>query len=567
MPFRRTHILKLSAVGVFAAICLLAWLMSPDTPSADAPPWYGIVPPLLAVTLALLTNRMRLSLAAAVVAGGFLAAANDPAGPFFWLVVGAGRAELFVCQTVFDPVDCTFNVDQIGILVFVVLIMAMISVVLVAGGLQGVARWLEKFARTARSTQLATVALGLVIFIDDYANTMIVGTTMRPVTDRQRISREKLAFLVDATAAPIAGIAILSTWIGYEVGLLSDTARSLGMDETGYEIFFDAIGFRFYCILMIAFVVLNAWSGRDFGPMAAAQRRARTEGKPLPDGAKAMTSDAFAAAQPHAGARIRALVAVAPMLAVLLVFLGGLWLTGRPDADPRSVFRFSAWREALGKADSILLLVYASSAGLLLAMAAARCIARVPFRPIAWAVVNGAKGSLLPVTVLVLAWSLKGTCEELQTGKFLAGAVEGTLQPWMLPVLIFFIAGLTSFATGTSWGTMAVLIPTAVPVAFHLDGEVYGPLTVISVAAILDGAIFGDHCSPVSDTTIMSSTASSCDHLAHVRTQIPYSLLVAGLAVVLGYLPAAFGLPSWCSIAAGCVLMGCLFLGLRLKLQ
>jgi Na+/H+ antiporter NhaC len=171
---------------------------------------------------------------------------------------------------------------------------------------------------------------------------------------------------------------------------------------------------------------------------------------------------------------------------------------------------------------------------------------------------------MLPVTVLVLAWSLKQGCDDLQTGEFLAGALGDRLPPFVFPVLVFVVAGLTSFATGTSWGTMAILIPTAVPVAFHVDGGSYGLVTVLSIAAVLDGAIFGDHCSPISDTTIMSSAASSCDHLAHVRTQIPYSLVVAATALIVGYLPAATGIPHWLGILGVVAVEAFLFLGLWL---
>ncbi|GAG31858.1 unnamed protein product, partial [marine sediment metagenome] len=173
------------------------------------------------------------------------------------------------------------------------------------------------------------------------------------------------------------------------------------------------------------------------------------------------------------------------------------------------------------------------------------------------------RSSLLPLTVLVLAWSLKEACYDLHTREFMAKVLAGAIPPLLFPGLVFVIAALTSFATGTSWGTMAILIPTAIPLASDLDGGVYGPITMISVAAVLDGSIFGDHCSPISDTTIMSSTASACDHLAHVRTQIPYSLAVAGLALFVGYLPAAMGASKWLGILGGAALSGLLFLGLR----
>ena len=552
------------------AICLAAYLATGSQP-AGAPPWYSIVPPLLAISLALVTNRLFLSLGAAVLAGGLLSVIGDFRGPFSWLIRGVGQGAKFVVGTVYEVDGFAlslerFDVLNLQILLFVVLIMPMISVMLVSGGLQGVANRLLRFTRSVRSTQLATMISGLVIFIDDYANTMIVGPTLRPVTDRQRISREKLAFLVDATAAPIAGIALVSTWIGVEVSLLSKTAQDLHLAKDGYEMFLDALGFRFYCLGMIAYVFFNAFSGQDFGPMAAAERRARTTGKVLADDATVMTSQSMSSARPYPRARVYGLVAVLPMLVLLLVFLGRLWFEAGGAfllaRDPWAIFRLSVWRQVCGTVESIPLLAYASGMALLVAIALAQTVARVPVAALARALLVGARSSLLPVTVLLLAWSLQRTCADLQTGRFLANVLAGSLEPAVFPALVFLVASLTSFATGTSFGTMAILIPTAIPLAFRLDGDVYGPVTVVSIAAVLDGAIFGDHCSPISDTTIMSSTASSCDHLAHVRTQIPYSLVVAGFALCIGYLPAGLGAPNWVGILGGGVASGLLFVGL-----
>ncbi len=549
-------ILRGAAALVSVAICLIAYLATPSQ-SAGEPPWYGVIPPLLAITTALVTGRILYSLGAAVLVGGLLSLLGDGGGRIYRVFLGTGARFVY---------DSVANRDNQLILLYVVLIMAMISVMLVGGGLQGVANWLMRFARSPRSTKLVTFVAGLIIFIDDYANTMIVGSTFRPMTDRQRISREKLAFLVDATAAPIAGIAVISTWIGFEVSLLGQVADGLNLGEDGYAMFFDALGFRFYCIGMIVFVFFNVLSGVDFGPMARAEERARTQGKLLADGARPMTSQAMAAARPHPDARVHAAVAVVPMVAVLIAFVGMLWFVGRGElglpADLQSVFHFSAWREVLGEVNSIPLLVYASGLGLLLALLLARVAARTPTAALFRAVLLGIKSSLLPMTVLVLAWSLKGACDELQTGKFLANAVAGSLRPLVFPALVFVVAGLTSFATGTSWGTMGILIPIAIPAAFELDGGIYGPITIVSIAAVLDGAIFGDHCSPISDTTIMSSTASSCDHLAHVRTQIPYSMVVAAFALGAGYLPAAAGYSMWVGILGGAAASGLLFLGL-----
>ena len=559
----RRWVFRAWAIGGFVALCGLAWYATLGHP-ADSAPWYSIVPPLLAVMLAMFTNRMLLSLAVAVISGGMLSAWGNSTGPLQFFTGGAIQAGRFLVHSVKDPGSWEVTANQL-ILAHVVLIMTMISVMLVGGGLHGVALWLARFARTTRSTKLVTMAAGLVIFIDDYANTMIIGSTLRPVTDRQRISREKLAFLVDATAAPIAGIAVISTWIGYEVGLLSEIAGQLGIARDGYSIFFDALGFRFYCIGMIGFVFFNALSDRDFGPMAAAERRAKETGKLVGDGELPMASLSMASAKAHPEARVLASVALVPLLALLGAFLGRLWFDSggiaRLAEDPASVLRLSTWREVFSTVDGIPLLAYASAVGFLAAALLAVVMARIPLRALARAIVMGVRASMLPVSVLILAWSLKGACDDLDTGRFLAGLLADKLPAMIFPALVFIIAGMTAFATGTSFGTMAILIPTAIPVAFELDGG-YGLVTVLSIAAVLDGAVFGDHCSPISDTTIMSSTASACNHMAHVRTQMPYSLTVAGFALFAGYLPSAVGAPKWVGITAGIGLSGLLFLGL-----
>ncbi|NQT39312.1 MAG: Na+/H+ antiporter NhaC family protein [Planctomycetes bacterium] len=546
----------MATIHASVGVCLVACWLAP----ADGPPCHGIVPPLLAVTLALVTNRLRLCLAAAVLCGGVLAAVGGAGGAWSTLFEGLWTGGTFFLQTVYNTNSGTCDADHLLILLYVVLIMVMISVMLAGGGLQGVADWLTRFARSARSTRLATVAMGLAIFIDDYANTMIVGSTLRPITDRQRISREKLAFLVDATAAPIAGIALISTWVGYEVTQLADVGADLGIGKGGYAMLVDALGYRFYCLGMIAFVFLNAATGLDFGPMAVAERKAAAGGKP---GSPLPAPGDF---DTTGNTRSHASVAILPMVALLGVFGGALWIDGggldMMGADSLAPLRWSAWAEVLGQANSIRLLAYASAFGLAVALVMAWAMARISAGKMLRAVASGVRISFLPVTVLVLAWSLQGTCDALGTGKFLVALLGDAIPPAVFPALVFCVAGLTAFATGTSWGTMAILIPTALPVAFGLDGAVYGPVTVLSVAAILDGAIFGDHCSPISDTTIMSSAASSCDHLAHVRTQMPYSLVVAAAALGVGYLPAALGAPQWLTLASLAAFMAVLFLAL-----
>jgi len=551
-------ILFLALVAFLAALGFSACL-DPDGGFAG---WYRIVPPLVAIMLALVTGRLYLSLISGVVSGGLLSAAGAYEGFVSWLERGAVRSGEFVLQTVHGADG--YNWDNLKVLLFITLLMVIINVMIVGGGLQGIAGWLLKRAKSARSTRMTTMFAGLLIFIDDYANTLVVGPTMRPLTDKQNISREKLAFLVDATAAPIAGIALVSTWIGYEVGLLSDPKLGIGVD--GYAVFINSLGFRFYCFGMIAFVFWNSWTGADFGPMAIAEKRARA-GKVLAGDSVPMSSMSMNTSGSHARARIRASVAIVPMSVLLGVFLGQFWLSAQGRGvlanDPLAIVRLSGWMAAMHKVSSSTLLAWAAGAGLAAAIGMALAVSRIPVSSIARATVVGLRNALLPITVLVLAWSLKNGCGDLKTGKFLADALGGSMSPILFPGIVFVTAACISFATGTSYGTMAILIPTAVPVALELDGG-YGLITMISIGAVLDGSIFGDHCSPISDTTVMSSIASSCDHVHHVRTQLPYCLVVAGIALLVGYLPAAMGVSPWIGILAGAGISGLLLICVRI---
>ena len=537
----------------FLALCIGAAWRASGLAQTETLVWYSIIPPLLAITVAILTNRLLLSLGSAVVVGVFLAAVRKQPNS-----IGEWSASLGSNTTsLIQSVSGEFNIQ---VVVFIVLILATISVMIASGGLQGVVNWLSRFAKGPRSTQFVTVLMGLAVFIDDYANTIIVASAMRPVTDQQKISREKLSFLVDATTAPIAGLAIVSTWIGYEVYLFNSVAESVGISKDGYAMFFDALGFRFYCIMMIVFVLANVISGQDFGPMRKAEQRARTTGEVIATGANPMTSTVFSTLRYAPSARIRAKSAIIPIATLFVAMFIGFWFLGEGTGMP---FEISAWQTAISTTsaneDNVKVLAIASASGFLTAILCAIAFSRIGLKIIGKAIATGLRGSLLPTAILILAWGLKAACDELGTGEFLATTLEGVLSRIWFPALLFIVASSVSFAIGTSWGTMAILIPTAIPIAFKLDGNTYGLTTMICLGAVLDGSIFGDHCSPISDTTIMSSIASSCDHIHHVRTQLPYSLTVAGFALICGYYPAALGMPPLVGIGASAGLIVLLF--------
>ena len=539
---------------IFIGLCFIFQWRAGQVSGAETLLWYSIIPPLLAVTLAIVTARLFPSLCIAVGVGLLLSWYQKGATPSGFLTEAVWFVRAVSVGN--DGIDL-FN---FWVVLFVFLIMATISVVVASGGIGGVVVWLSQFAKGPRSSQFITGLMGIVIFIGDYSNAMLVGPTMRPLTDHHRVSREKLAFLVDSTSAPIAGLAFVSTWIGYEVGLFEDISGTLGLGRDGYSMFFDALSFRFYCVLTIIFVIVNAISGRDYGAMHQAETRARETGDIAAPDAQALGHAGSFTSLPNAV--VQPFSAVLPLLTLFGLLLGGFWIDGNGTG---SILSLTSWRNALSEANNVMVLACAAASAFVVSIICARWLSKLRFSEIAPVVWNGIKGSLTPLSILLLAWGLKASCDRLMTGDFLATMLSDVVSPLWFPIFVFICGAVTSFATGTSWGTMAILIPTAIPVAFSLDGDSYGLTTIICLGAVLDGAIFGDHCSPLSDTTILSSIASSCDPLHHVRTQLPYSLTVASIALFCGYLPAALGISSGVGIAGGTAVIILLLFGVARK--
>jgi Na+/H+ antiporter NhaC len=535
---------------VFIGICLAAYGNRPiDYDPSKVGAWYSIIPALLAVVLAFVTHNVFIALVGAVVTGSFLI--HLPAG-----IGDLNNWTSSVLKLYEIPKGILTDNWYLQTLAFIVLVLSLISVVIVGGGLKAVIDWLSTLAKGRSSTQLITYILGLLIFIDDYANTMLVGSSMRPLSDHHRISREKLAFLVDTTSAPVAGIAFISTWVGYEIGLFRDVSEALSLGVDGYSMFFDALSFRFYCFLMLIYGFINVISKKDFGPMAAAELRAQKTGQVMRPTGTEMKSKSYAHEVPDASCTPRVRTAFIPIAFMFLYLFGGLWVDGGGLAlmanDMFAVFSITNWRDVIaGSENNIRVLYEAAGIGLILALIAGLLFSGVKAKYLFLAAARGFKSSLLPMLILILAWSIKAVCDQLMTGPFLVASIGEYMSPIWFPVAIFVLAAITAFSTGTSWGTMAILIPVAIPLAHQLDGETYGLVTMISLGAILDGAIFGDHCSPISDTTIMSSISSGCDHMDHVKTQLPYSLMVGLVAMIFGYFSAANEISSFVGILAG----------------
>ena len=563
----KTLIKNAGAVVIFGVLCALAAWFAPRGEQGSHPPaWYAIVPPVLAISLAFLTRNVLLSLGIAILAGGFLTQVPQaPLSLAAWFD-GLKTAGSLVVDTVWLYTEKGEINSNLLILAFVPPIFVMIEVVIASGGFRGIILWLLKRVKGRKSAQTATALMGVLCFIDDYTNAIIVGSMMQPITDRFRVSREKLAFIVDATSAPVAGLAVISTWIAYEVGLLGQIAQELAIDRSGYSMFFDALSFRFYCLLMLAFVFLHIILGRDFGPMKTAEDSAKANG-PDEKSHAGESKDAVDSSIPAVAQQSsRAIKALIPLGGLILFHITGLWVDGGGPAMLRqggSLLSWVYWRDVISAAKHThLILDFAALFGLALALLCSQLFGSLRLPVIGSCFRRGVRRAMIPFVILILAWSLKNCCDSLRTGEFLTAILAGRVSPhWFAPA-VFLVASLTSFATGTSYGTMAILIPTAIPVAFALDGNTYGLTTMISLGAVLDGAIFGDHCSPISDTTIMSSIASSCDLMRHVRTQLPYSLLVAAIALLCAYLPSALGLPPLWSFALALFVMTCLLIAL-----
>jgi Na+/H+ antiporter NhaC len=564
---KRKILAKTAASAViFAAICALAALSAPpQTADTQAAPWYSIIPPLMAIMLAFLTRNVILSIAVSIIVGGLLTTLPSDPTSLSAIFEGLKTAVLYPVSTVIiidgtnegNTIIDHLNIVNLQIIAFVPLLFAMVEIVIVSGGFKAILQKLLPLIKTKKTAQFGTALMGLIYFIDDYSNAVIVGSSMRPVTDRFRISREKLAFLVDATSAPITSLAVISTWIVYEVGLFNDTAKTVGIERDGYSMFFDSLAFRFYSILMLAFVFGHILFGCDFGPMKKAQDEAKKnppEDTDTPAQTKS-TDDKRPANMFNA---------ILPLAGLISFHITGLWIDGGGPAKLTSffsIFHWQYWRQVIGETEnSILILIYASMFSLALAALCAYFSRALRIGTIIKCIMSGIKKSILPCLILIFAWSLKNCCDSLSTGLYLTNLLSGNVPPLIFPAIVFFIASLTSFATGTSWGTMAIIIPTAVPIAFALDGNTYGLITVITLGAVLDGAIFGDHCSPISDTTIISSIASRCNHIQHVRTQMPYSIFVAVIALVCGYIPAGLGVSPLLSFTMAITVMVIVFL-------
>ena len=520
------------AIGILSLAALMPGTAAAQIPQQvsevemQSPGWWTVLPPVVAIAIALIFRSVIPALFIGIWCGVFIL--NGPGPASIWTA--------FLDSFDTHLVNAIADADRVRVLLFTMMLGGMIGILGRNGGMRGIVARTTRFASNAVRGQLVTACLGLVIFFDDLANTLLIGKTMRPVTDRLRISREKLAYLVDSTAAPIAGIAVASTWVGYEVSVIGSTAEGIaGLDTAPYLIFLASIPYSFYSIIALFMVFAIAWSARDFGPMHRAEIAARR--KPLAVPPSDAEPDSYGVED-----SANALNAVLPILVVVTTLFAGLLITGSGDSI----------QEILGSADSYLALMWASllGVGCAVTITTARRILTLNQTVDAW--FEGVRTTLIAVIVLALSWTLADIVQSLDTAEYIIGISGDWLPLFLLPSVSFVLGGIVAFTTGTSWGTMGILMPLMLPLAWSLltgsgDGGMAGQMYIFhgSVAGVLAGAIWGDHCSPISDTTIISSLASDCDHIEHVRTQLPYAMTAGLCALFLCTLPVGLGVPWW----------------------
>ena len=544
---------------------------------------YGVwtlIPPLLALLLAFLTRNVILSLFLGVLSGAWMLALVS--GDLLGSITGAffNSTDYFI-GTLADRWDA-------GIIMQVLVIGALIALITRMGGMRAIADLVVKIAKGPRSAQITMWISSWVIFFDDYANALIIGPIMRPLCDKFRISREKLAYIVDSTAAPVAGIMLISTWIGTELVNINQGLEIAGLaGVTAYGIFIDTIPYRFYNIMALFFVFATAFLLRDFGPMLKAELRARTTGETINPGSEVMDTEKVVDEEKEEIKENYAILktskkvtppniwnAIIPVGVLIVSAVILFYTNGAATLDPEYLAQlsfFDAVREAYSNSDASIVLF---QAGLLACIVA---IIMGFFEKIftlkdgieTWA--HGMKSMLFVCIVLILAWSIGSVIGDLGTAHFLVSNLSDALPQFIVPALIFIIAAVVSFATGTAYGTMAILLPLCIPLAAAIVGitgmEISNAIPeytyiLMCSSAVLTGAIFGDHSSPISDTSILSSMGAGCSLIDHVMTQIVYALTV-GVVVIAGYILVGLGLNVWITllIMAAILVLVLLFAG------
>ncbi len=477
---------------------------------------WALLPPLVAIILALITKEVYSSLMIGIIAGGLLYAGFNP-------VVAM---EHIFSEGMIGQLSDPWNV---GILVFLVVLGSIVMLMNRAGGSAAFGRWASTHVKTRKGAQLATFALGVLIFIDDYFNCLTVGSVMRPVTDKNKISREKLAYLIDATAAPVCIIAPISSWAAAVTGFVDGT--------NGLALFIKAIPYNLYAFLTIGMMLMLILSGCDYGPMKKAEKNLPEEKMPDKSIVESGMTGAEEQPAPPVSEKGKVIHLVLPIITLIFCCVLGMIYTG-------GFFEGESFVDAFANSDASVGLVYGSMAALFITVIFYLLTRVLSFKECMNAIPEGFKSMVPAILILTLAWTLKSMTDSLGAAAYVASVVEKIAENGMvmsfLPAFVFLIGAFLAFATGTSWGTFGLLIPIVV---FTFGGDVNNELMIIAISACMAGSVCGDHCSPISDTTIMASAGAQCEHINHVSTQLPYALTAAAVSFV-GYIIAGF-VRSW----------------------
>jgi Na+/H+ antiporter NhaC len=526
-----------------------------DIPVSPIPLWMSILPPLIAILIALIFREVFSALFIGLLIGGAIISFYQGANLFIAIFQG-----LFVIIDSYI-LDSLANRDHLSIIVFSMMIGATVSLITRNGGMKGVVNYLSRYASSASSGQFVTWLLGILIFFDDYANTLVVGNTMRPVADRLKISREKLAYIVDSTAAPVASIAFVTTWIGAELSYIQDGINVIGLNESAYGIFLNSLMYSFYPIFALGLIVILIFRKVDFGPMLKAERTARRIGVAeihLSASSKNTEMDSVE------GVPARWYNAVIPVFIIVAGTFAGLLYTGWDAAVwADDSLRFTGkLSHTIGESDSYKALLWSSLGAVISAVILTVSQRLLNLRESIEGLMIGFRTMLTAVLILTLAWSIALVTEHMHTAEFISRSMlHLSISPYLVPAITFILAALVAFSTGSSWGTMAILYPLLLPSAWLITNESgfdYQESLAIFynvVSGVLAGSVLGDHCSPISDTTILSSLASSCNHIEHVRTQLPYALTAGLVAIFIGTLPAAYGIHPGFLFPAGIIIL------------
>lgn len=486
---------------------------------------WSLVPPILAIILCIVLKEALISLIIAVLVGATILNSGN-------LWIGLENTANILIEQVADSWNAS-------IILFFFMVGGLMGMIFFSGGGQAFLESISKKANNSKMAQIFAWLGGIVVFIDDYANSAFVGNLFRPLSDKYYVSREKLAYIVDSTAAPVSSIFLISTWIGYQVGLIGESLPE-GFGVSPYFLWLNSIPYNFYSILAIAMVGIIAYTGRDFGPMLKAEHRARTTHQLWAEGARPLAGTSeLKVAKNASNNSINLWI---PIILLIVLSFYFMWSSGGGSSA-------ESFSQAISDADSMFSIFLATLIAFFVAviMYLVQRIATVA--EIMDSFLNGAQMMVYATLILVSAWAIKAVCDELGTAPYIVNALEGILSPMILPILTFLVSAFIALCTGTSWGTMGIVVPIVIPLGISVGA----PLPIV-ISSVLTGAVMGDHCSPISDTTVMSSTFSGSDHIDHVRTQFPYALTTTFVAVVC-YLLAGMGIPVIIVLLVGILLL------------